>query len=244
MALGMMTAKQLITDAKTRAFPFIREDQFNPGQMLSQLTALDQEVLHWYATMAPERVDTQAPAVTVVASSTVVPLSIIPNNINGYPLQPAYAYSQFRYTDSSGFVWTVNLVPQGHVDHPMLHPAGIIRGGPAGIFFPVDPQEVRWNPLFGSQTRQFWIGNGDTFSYSYVPYGVQVTALSQSLLSPDEASDYMIAALTLHILLNSADIVPPPRLQVAQLQWQQKKQDLQINIMKRSEARFRAGEQA
>ncbi len=227
----------VITEAKQNAFPYIREDQFNPGQSLSHCYHLDQEIQQMFGFTGPEQAAATQPApVTIIASQ----------NVNGYSLAAnAIHYYDFKYIDNQGYVWPINMVPENHFDHPMLHPAGIVRGGATNsFFFPADPLEIRFSTIQAGLTRQFWAGNGDTFTYNYIVTRTSpFISLASAMNVPDLARPYVVAALTLQILLNSADIVPPPRLQMAQLRWQQTRQELQLLASKRFEASFRAGEQ-
>jgi hypothetical protein len=224
-----LLANDLVNDAFGRAFPYVRETDIVYGPLLKHLTSLDMEVVQWYTFQSPERLNTQAPAITVVGSQ----------NPTGYTLQPAGAlgYSEFRWIDSQNFIWPINIVPEDRFDHPMLHPAGIVRGN---TFFPADPIELRWS---NNDPRQFYIGNGDTITYSYMPLVQPVTALTQNLVSPDEARNYIAASLTAQILLNAAEAVPQEKMQLAMAQMGARRQELMLEMMKRSEARARAMEQ-
>lgn len=225
----------LITEAKQRSFPFIREDQFSPGQSLSQLAALEQEIQQMFGFTGPDQTSVAATPTTIVATQ----------NATGYVLATALTYNNFKYIDNQGYVWPINMVPEDHFDHPMLHPAAMVKIV-LGVttLFPSDPMEVRFSTLQQGLVRQFWVGNGDTFTYNYVQsVTAPFTTLNQSMNVPDVSRNYIVAALSLNILLNSAELVPPNRLQMAQLQWQEERQRLQLLASKRYEATFRAGEQ-
>lgn len=222
-------ASDIINDAFGRAFPYVRETDIVYGPLLRHLSSLDTEVVQWYTLQFPERLNVQAAAIPVVKNS----------NPTGYPLQAtgALGYSEFRWIDAQNFIWPINIVPEDRFDHPMLHPAGMIRGN---TFFPADPIELRWQ---NTDPRQFYIGNGDTITYSFMAIPAQLTTLGQTLSSPDEARNYISAALTLQVLMNASGEVPQERIQYATAQMSMRRQELLLDMMKRSEARARGGEQ-
>jgi len=224
-----LLASDIVNDAFGRAFPYVRETDIVYGPLLKHLTALEMEVVQWYTFQSPERLNVQAPAITVVKSQ----------NPTGYVLQSAGAlgYSEFRWIDAQNFIWPINIVPEDRFDHPMLHPAGMVRGN---TFFPADPIELRWS---NTDPRQFYIGNGDTITYSYMALALPVTSLTQTLASPDEARNYLSAALTAQILLNAAEAVPQEKMQIAMASMGARRQELMLEMMKRSEARARSMEQ-
>jgi hypothetical protein len=224
-----LQAQDLINDAIGLAFPYIRETDIAPGTLLKHLTWLDQEVMNLYALHMPERITTEGSDITVVFAS----------NVNGYPLAAsAWAYLDLVYVDNQGFAWPLNIVPEDKFDHPMKHPAVLIRGA---TFYPCDPAEVRWNLAFDPSPRQFYVGNGDVISYDYVATGVKITSLSQNLLSPDEGRNYIVADLALEILLTSEN-VPQTRLQKANEQRTNNRNGLLMNIVKRTDGSWRAFE--
>jgi len=224
-----LLARDIIDDAFGRAFPYVRETDIVYGALLKHLSSLDEEVVQWYTLQHPERLNTVATPITVVKSQ----------NPTGYTLQAAGAlgYSEFRWIDSNNFIWPINIVAEDRFDHPMLHPAGMIRGN---TFFPADPTELRWQ---NTDPRQFYIGNGDTITYSFMPLPGQLTGLSSTLVSPDEARNYISSAITTQILLNASGDVPQEKLQVAMAYMGQRRQELLLDMMKRSAARGRAMEQ-
>jgi len=222
-------ASEIINDAFGRAFPYVRETDIVYGPLLRHLASLDTEVVQWYTLQYPERLNLVATPIPVVLSQ----------NPNGYILQAAGAlgYSEFRWIDTNNYIWPINIVPEDRFDHPMLHPAGMIRGN---TFFPADPTELRWQ---NNDPRQFYIGNGDTITYSYMPLPGQLTSLSSTLVSPDEARNYIAAAITTQILMNAAGDVPQEKIQLSMAYMAARRQELMLDMMKRSEARARGMEQ-
>src|SRR6266566_5065280 len=110
-----MLAGDLINSAIAKAYPFIRETDYAPGQMLKLVAGLDQEITYMYSVHAPERISVAGTPITVVAAT----------NPTGYALTAAYSYSNLKWVDNNGFVWPINIVSENHFDHPGQHPAGI-----------------------------------------------------------------------------------------------------------------------
>jgi hypothetical protein len=201
-----LIASDIISDALAYAFPYIPEFAIAPGAQLRFLTALENEVLTWYAMTAPERVS--------VAGTPIV-ISIT-SNASGYALTSGQSYTDFRYVDNQGIVWAqpIRIVPENKFFDPQQHPAGIVRSvNGVNTFFPCDPAEVNWSqtgPTIGP--RFFFVGNGDQIFYRYVPSTVLVATTTQQLLSPDEARQFLGWSLALQTLL-AAEGVPPEKLQ-------------------------------
>jgi hypothetical protein len=126
-------------------------------------------------------------------------------NSCGYTLQPAKAYTEFRLIDVEGVAHPIRMIPETEMDRPQSNPAGLVRGA---TFYPADPLALRWA---GADARG-WFLNGEYITYRYIPEPPTVTALSQTLICPDEAQPYLLWSLVLAILLSSSG-VPPEKLQ-------------------------------
>lgn len=228
----------LIADATGLAFPFISEYGVAPGQLLRHLTTLDDEIVNMFATSAPERLSLPGTTITIVAA----------NNAAGYALTDARAYTDFRYIDSNGVVWTspIVIVPESRFDSPDRDPAGIIRNN-AGVstFYPCDPFRMNW--LTTLNVRPFFVGDGDQVKYRYIPALARVTTLTQTLLSPEEARPYIMWSLAATILMSHSttpELQPQVanRVQAALAMAGAAKQSLQLIAYKRSPTSSRANE--
>ena len=209
----------LIADATQQAYPYISENALAPGPLLRHLSVLDADVVNWFSVTAPERLSTAGADITVVLAT----------NPTGYALTTGRSYYDFRWIDKDGNVWPdrIRIVPESQFLSPPAHPAGIVRGS---TFFPCDDLGLRWT---STATRTFFIGNGDTIAYRYMTEPVRITALSQALISPDEARDYLQWSLVMHILL--ADVTTPPeRVQIAMQAAAAAKQQLLLLANKRT----------
>lgn len=219
-----LIVSSLLSDAKDEAFPYLREELSATGPLLRHLTRLDREIVSLYALQAPERLSAAASAITVVAAS----------NAAGYALQTSRFYSDFRYYTSADVEYFVEIVPEGK--SPSRHPAAYVRGS---TLYPADPFKQRWA---GTDGRPYWVGDGDEVTYRYVPQPAKITATSSTLVSPDEAEQYIIAALVFHILLLYGAEVPPDRLKDAQLSMLRERQVLMFETTRRADTSSRFGE--
>lgn len=221
-----LLAKDLIDDAMALAYPHIAEYATSPVALLRQLSSLDERVIDILLATAPQRVST-------AGSNLNCSLA---NNIAGYSLTSARAYVDFQYFDlDSNFIAGIRIVPESAFDNPTQHPAGIVRGS---TFYPCDPLGNRW---FTAELRDFFRGDGDTIRYRYVADPTRITALSQTLASPDEAEQYFIWNLVLTILLQAGG-VPPERQQVVAAQIAEQERVITLMASKRTITQSSAGE--
>ena len=147
-------------------------------------------------------------------------------NSCGYTLQSAKMYSEFRLIDTEGVAHPIRLVSENEFDRPQAHPAGIVRGA---TFYPCDPLNARW----ASTDSPEFFKNGEYIKYRYIAEPAAVTALTQTLVCPDEAQPYLLWSLVLAILLASPG-VPPEKLQLVLTQRQSAKQDILLLASKRA----------
>lgn len=220
-----LLARDLIDDAMALAYPHIAEYATSPVALLRQLSSLDERVIDLFLATAPERVS---------AAGSNLNCSLA-NNLAGYSLATARAYVDFQYFDlDDNFISRIRIVPENTFDNPPQHPAGIVR---AATFYPCDPLGNRW---FTAETRDFFRGDGDTIRYRYVADPVRLTALSQSLASPDEAEQYFIWNLVLTILLQAGG-VPPERQQAVAAQIAEQERVIALMAAKRTITQSSAG---
>jgi len=214
-----LSPTDLIEDAKALAFPYLSEYHYTPVSLLRQLSTLDGEVVDWFVATAPERLSTAGADLTVTLAA----------NLAGYTLTSARAYVYFRYMTSEGIIFEdpIEIVPESRFGHPATHPSGIVRGS---TFFPADPFEKNWAD---GDTRPYFKADGDKILYRYVPLVTRITTLTQTLISPDEARDYLTHAL-LGVILLMAERVPPERLQAVFARTFELKQMLLLSASKRT----------
>jgi len=222
-----LTPQTLIDDALLLAHPYTPTQALALGPLLRRLTTLDAEIVHWYLITAPERLNT-TPTALIVSLAT---------NATGYALSAARVYSDFRWIDKDGNVWSdpISIVPESHFMTPGKHPAGIVRGS---TFFPSDPLEKNWT---GTEKRIFFIGDGDKVQYRIIAEPGRVTTLSQALVAPDESRDYLQWSLALAIMLQAFG-VPVERIDEARLHVQEARAQMVLSAAKRTGVESRIGE--
>lgn len=213
-----LTANELINDALAEAYPYSFEDRHSPAALLRQLSALEEEVIGWYALTRPERLS--------VAGSEL--LVVVATNLTGYPLTNALFYTDFKWEDKDGNLLPITIVPEAHYDSPVVHPSAVIRGS---TLFPCDPWGTRWDTS-SIGVRPFFVGDGDKIQYRYVTRPVRLGSLTNVLISPDEARQYLIASLKFSILLGVPG-VPQEVLQVAADTLRERRSFLIFQINKR-----------
>jgi hypothetical protein len=185
-----MTAGQVINDAINNAHPFIAEWARPRGPLLRRLAAQDNKIVNMYLSSSPEQVSTVGTDITVVAST----------NATGYSLfTPARGYRNFKWVDPDNNVMPITIVDDTHFDVAQQHPSGIIRGA---TFFPADPEFTRWAR---TGTSRFFLGNGDKIAYDYIPDPTTLAALTTALVSPDDAYQFLVSDLRMHILIISGN---------------------------------------
>lgn len=221
-----LLAKDLIDDATALAYPYIAEYATSPVALLRQLSSLDERVIDILLLTAPERVS---------AAGSNLNCSLA-NNLAGYALATARAYVDFQYFDKDdNIISAVRILPEGNFDRPPQHPAGIVRGS---TFYPCDPLNNRWAT---AELRDFFRGDGDTIRYRYVADPVRLTALTQTLASPDETEQYFIWNLVLTILLQAGGAAPE-RQQVVAAQIAEQERIIGLMASKRTITQSSVGE--
>jgi hypothetical protein len=191
-----LLVSDLIADAFSFAYPFVPEYATARGPLLRKLSQLDDKVVGEIALNAPGRLATIASDITVVFAT----------NPTGYTLQAgATAYLNFKYKYPDGRITPLTVFGDMIPDTTQA-PAAALRGA---TLYPLDPNKSRW-----ISPGQYFIGNGDKIGYDYVPGTVPVTLLTQTLISPDDARQYIVSELTLQVLL-AGGIAPQLRIQAA-----------------------------
>lgn len=212
-----LTAGDLILDAQALCYPNVDDHMVSKVALLRQLTSLDEKVIDLLTITAPQRV-------SAAASNLNISLA---NNLAGYSLTAARSYHSFQYFDKdSNWINDIRIVPERKFDHPPVHPAGIVRGS---TFFPCDPMENRWST---ADQRDYFRGDGDTIRYRLITSPAVLTALTQTLASPDEARQYFVWSLVMGILLQAGGVTPE-RLQVAAGQIAEQEGALRLMASKR-----------
>ncbi|OHD26420.1 MAG: hypothetical protein A2Y38_18945 [Spirochaetes bacterium GWB1_59_5] len=178
----------ILNDAELNAAPYAHENSVFRGPMLKQLSVLDKEVADIFLLTNPDRISLAGTNLTVVTAT----------NLTGYSLAVAKSYRGFTYVDSDDLPTPIYIVvSEKEYDDPPVHPAGIVRGSK---FYPCDYLGLRW---VGSDERLFFKADGDKITYRYVPEPPVYTAISGCLYAPNEAYPYLLASLTLGILLRA-----------------------------------------
>ena len=219
-----LTASTLIDNALTAAYPFVPEYGVAKGQLLRRLSALEQEIVFHYTMHAPERI---ASSGTVVIDSA--------NNATGHTLTTAQSYYDFKlFTVENVFESDIRIVPDRSYDLPPVHPSAVIRGV---LLLPSDPYGRRWATDAGQ--RPWFRGNGDEIRYRYVPAPAQISTLSATLVSPDEAQQYIEHQLTLQALITASAVMAVPQEVIANIVrlLEGTKQDLALHSVKRTDVK-------
>jgi hypothetical protein len=185
-----LTPDTIFEDARLLAHPVGFTSQVSPTQVLAHLTNLDNHIVEIVHQVMPSLLSTRGGSFTVSSSK----------NSNGYPLENATGYSQFRYTRATDdAVWEVYVVMESDFMTPTRHPSGmIVQGtGNSRLLIPVDPLGKAWA---GDEDRSWWTASGDTITYRYIPLPSRLTALTDEMQSPDIARGYLVASTALLIL--------------------------------------------
>lgn len=204
-----LTASSLITAAKKRTFGSKGVQKISTSLLLEELSFQDQLLTQMAAQIAPDLL------VTVTSSVTFTDAG----NTNGYTLSNGIHYRDFLHKDTTDDVYRpINIVARQHRHSHAKPPAGMLRtASAAGVFYPIDPLGKEWN---GSDSREwFEPAEGHTMTYSYVPMPVPITALSDTLKSPQMAREVIVSSLELTILLSNA-----PTRQELMPQWEARTQ--------------------
>lgn len=225
-----LLVSDIVADAIGMAYPYVSEPNVAYNALLRGLTTLDREVIAFHGITVPERVSTSQTITVVLAT-----------NPTGYPLfsTNVLGYRNFKWIDTSGYVWPIKIVPETRFDHPGQHPAGVVRGY---TFFPSDPEEIRWSQ--GGLQREFYQGIGDTITYDYLPDAPRITTLTQNLVSPDETRQFFVTNLAVQVLLSAGVAVPETVMQMAVQRGERERNLMQLMASKRNEVRSQTGDPA
>ena len=195
-----LIAGDLLADAEALAYPYVNDRAVAPGPLLRTLSTLDAEVTGMVVSVAPHLMTEDATPIDIVYAT----------NPTGYTLEAARSYVDFKYESADKAFYPVRIVPMKHLDHAQQHPAAVVEGS---TLFPVDTLANRWQDE--AESRKFWLGDGDKLHYRIVAPNVQLTALADTLVSPDYARQYFTWTLTYSILLafhGVEGIVPEDKL--------------------------------
>ena len=180
-----MIAGDLIDRSKLLANPFGFLAQISPTQLLASLSNLDSDIAMQVHQLMPSLLSTKADQITVTEAS----------NATGYDLEPAFGFTQMIYhTDATDETRELDLVMEGDFAHPSTVPsATIVPGiGNGWLLLPTDPLGQGWTDT--SKVREFWKA-GDKVKYRYIPKVEQMTKLTDHLVAPDFAENYMVQSL-------------------------------------------------
>ncbi len=187
-----LTASTLITSAKERTFGAQGRQKISMPMLLGELTHQDQLVVQMLSQIAPD----------LLATVTGVVVTSDNGNLNGYTLQNGMHYRDFVHGDVTDGVYTpINMLQRKHRDSNPPSPAGMLRtGGGAAVFHPIDPVGKRW---LGGDTRS-WYDPAllHEVTYSYIATPPVLTALADTLASPDMSREIFVSALVVRILLS------------------------------------------
>ncbi len=219
-----MLASDVIDTVKGMLYPNIGPINLSMGSMLQVLKAIDRSVHSMVATIAPD---------TLIVSATFS----IPADVGvGITILAAERYISFFYLrDSDGTLTKIKIRPEkdrADGESPSAYIA-------SDILFPIDPFGQNWDK--GDQTARPWFNNvNDTILSDYIKKFVSITALSDSLASPDIAQAYIEAELYVRSLLR-VNGVQDEQFQLAGVTSQTAKQDLMMLLAKRYSIESRVG---
>lgn len=204
-----LTASSLITSAKKRTYGAQGRQKVSDAMLLEELNYQDNIVVQMISQNAPDLLAT-------VTGTDVVSLA---ENQSGYTLQAGIHYRDFAHVDPASDTYTpVTIVQRQYQERVLRHPAGMLaNSGNAAVFYPVDPDGERWQSA-GARTW-FEVTLSHEFRYSYVPEPGNLTALSDTLTSPDMAREVLITALQLAIIMSNPE-AQEARIQVALSRYQ------------------------
>lgn len=198
-----MTPKEIIKQATLQAFPYVSDHATATAVLLSSLSSLDEQVVQLIAQVQPEMLSLQQAEMSVTDGK----------NKSGYSLKDSPIYRDFKLITASGDAKKISVVQREDIDRAGSHPAGaVVATLSAGRkeFIPADPRQQRWSTA-GSRT---YFKVGEKITYQYIPQTVQLVTLTDTLASPVSARPYLIAALSLDIIL-AHEQAPPERIDAA-----------------------------
>ncbi len=188
-----LAAGTLITDAELMAYPYVPDPPFPRPSLLRILGNLDAEMVRLIMAEAPHVLSCAAADITVVSAS----------NAAGYTLVLGFQFQQFTYEDANGVLTPVEIVTLDRLDDTQAkHPAAVVVN--LGTFMPVDPLGKRWA---GSESRGWYVGNGDKILGRRATAPISPTSLASTLTSPNMTRDFFLHGLRLAMLLQVPD--PP-----------------------------------
>lgn len=189
-----LTASALISAARKRAFGVTGRQKVSKAMLLEELSYQDQLVVQMVSQIAPDLLSRVTGSITV--SDT--------GNTNGYTLVSGMHYRDFTHKDPSDNTYRpINILQRQHRDNlAIAHPAGMINtASAAAVFYPIDPQRRRWQTT--GDRQWFEPAKSHEFTYSYIPIPAVLTAVSDTLSSPDMAREIFTSALEVVILLSN-----------------------------------------
>lgn len=181
-----LIAGDLIDRAKLIAHPYGFTQQVSRTQLLAHLSNLDLDFAEQINQTMPSLLSTKADQLTVLEAQ----------NGLGYDLEPALGFTQFQYvkiTDDDTV--QLDIVMEGDFTHPSTAPAAtIVSGlGNSWLLLPTDPVGESWEDT--TKTRSLW-KTGDKVKYRYIPHVIQMTKLTDELVVPDFAANYLVQSLS------------------------------------------------
>jgi hypothetical protein len=180
-----LVAGDLIDRAKLLAHPYGFLQQVSKTQLLAHLSNLDLDIAEQINQMMPSMLSTKGDQIVIVEAQ----------NGLGYDLEPALGFTQFQYikiTDDDTV--ELDIVMEGDFTHPSASPsASIVSGfGDSWLLLPTDPLGESWEDP--TKKRNFW-KTGDKVKYRYIPHVRQMTKLTDELVVPDFAMNYLTQSL-------------------------------------------------
>lgn len=180
-----LVAGDLIDRAKLLAHPYGFLQQVSRTQLLAHLSNLDLDFAEQINQMMPSLLSTKADQVTVLDAQ----------NGLGYDLEPALGFTQFQYVkNADDETVDLDIVMEGDFTHPSVSPsATIVSGfGNSWLLLPTDPIGESWENT--TKTRNLW-KTGDKVKYRYIPHVILMTKLSDELVVPNFAANYLVQSL-------------------------------------------------
>jgi hypothetical protein len=191
-----LVASALIDFALQRTYGAQGRQKISKAMLLSELSYQDQLIVQMFSQIAPDLLATTTGSITLTDAG----------NTNGYTLQSGIHYRDFVHTnvDDEKYNKITMIRRQDRESYP-APPAGMLRmGSVGGVFAPVDHLGKRWT---GTEQRSWFDPDaGHAVTYSYVALPSALTAMSDTLASPDMAREVFISSLELTILLSQTEV--------------------------------------
>ena len=182
-----LTAGTLISDAELMVYPYVPDPPLPRPSLLRVLGNLDAEMMRLLLAEVPHAVSSLAADITIVSA----------DNAAGYTLVFGFQYQQFTHKGANDVLTPIELVTLDRLDDTQArHPAAVVVN--QDTFMPVDPLGKRWA---GSETRGWYVGDGDKILGRRATAPVSPTSLSDTVTSPDTARDFFLHGLRLAMLL-------------------------------------------